>query len=302
MPCFSPLMAFQFRKKDGSLSRPFFSGRIPELQQLGEVVPVALPCGRCIGCRLERSRMWAMRCVFESKEHQDNCFITLTYDNDHVPKDFSLRKRDFQLFMKRLRKAYPEKKIRFFACGEYGEHTFRPHYHAILFNHKFEDEEDVFKETADGIRKVRISEKLSKIWGQGHASSGEMTFSSAAYVARYCLKKVTGENAASYYFGREPEFSLMSRMPGIGANWFKKNKVSIYANDFCVVRGKKCKPPAYFDSLLKKVDEELFKLVKERRISRFNVEDFGQGEMSGERRLTKIELQKIKQKKVKRGL
>jgi len=98
-----------------------------------------LPCGRCIGCRLERSRQWAVRMMHEASLHQDNCFITLTYDNEHLPKNASLVKRDFQLFMKRLRKAYPAVRIRFFHCGEYGEQYGRPHYHAILFGFDFPD-------------------------------------------------------------------------------------------------------------------------------------------------------------------
>lgn len=304
-------MGFQVRYKDGNLSRPFFGANLNELKMLGDVVPVALPCGRCIGCRLERSRMWAMRCVFEAKSYEHNSFITLTYDEEHVPDDYSLKKRDFQLFMKRLRedirqdclkKGIPEKKIRFFACGEYGEKTFRPHYHAIIFNHKFDDEEEEIRHTADGLKKVLVSPKLTKIWGKGITATGEMTFSSAAYVARYCLKKINGPDAESYYFGREPEFSLMSRMPGIGYEWFKKYKKSIFSNDFCMVRGKKCKPPPYYDKCLEKIDEELFKIVKDKRRSRFNIEDFGKGEMSGERRITRLELAKLRQKKVKRGL
>ncbi len=311
MPCFSPLMGFQFKKSDGSLSRPFFSAKVPELQKLGEIVPVAVPCGRCIGCRLENSRQWAMRCVFESKQYEHNSFITLTYDENHIPKDYSLKKVDFQNFMKRLRehirydckkRGVSMKKIRFFACGEYGEHTFRPHYHAIIFNHKFDDEQEEIRHSADGLKKVKFSPTLTKIWGKGITSTGEMTFESAAYVARYCLKKVTGPEAEAYYFGCEPEFSLSSRNPGIAYNWFKKYKNSIFSNGFCVVRGKKCKPPPYFDRLLEKVDEELFKLVKGNRRSRFNIEEFGRGEMAGDRRMTRQEFVKLRQKKIKRGL
>lgn len=302
MPCFHPLMGFRFVKKDGSRSRPFFGGNVQELKQLGSVEPVQVPCGRCIGCRLEKSRMWAMRCVHEAKQYEHNSFITLTYDNEHVPADYSLRKRDFQLFMKRLRKAYSSKKIRFFACGEYGEKTFRPHYHAILFNHRFDDEEEQIRITDSGPKKVLVSPKLTQLWGQGITSTGEMTFNSAAYVARYCLKKINGPDAESYYFGREPEFSLMSRMPGIGANYFNRNKQDIYANDFCIIRGKKCSPPLYYDRLLEKVDKVLFDYVKGRRIDGYNLADIGQGDNSQARLYDREQVQKIKQNKIFRKI
>lgn len=302
MPCFHPLMGFRFVKKDGTRSRPFFGGNVQELKQLGSVEPVQVPCGRCIGCRLEKSRMWAMRCVHEAKQYEHNSFITLTYDKEHCPPDYSLKKRDFQLFMKRLRKAYSDKKIRFFACGEYGEKTFRPHYHAILFNHQFDDEEEQIRMTESGPKKVLVSPKLTQLWGQGITSTGEMTFNSAAYVARYCLKKINGPDADSYYFGREPEFSLMSRMPGIGANYFIRNKQDIYSNDFCVIRGKKCAPPPYYDRLLEKVDKVLYDYVKGKRIDGFDLLDIGRGDNSLARLYDREQVQKIKQNKISRKI
>ena len=297
MPCFNPLQGFQFIKKDGSKSRPFFGAQLPELSALGKVVPVPIPCGRCIGCRLERSRQWAMRCVHEASLHKENSFITLTYDDQHVPKDFSLKKRDFQLFMKRLRKELGEKKIRYFAAGEYGENTFRPHYHAIIFGHQFKDRKNVTKETENGIKTISVSEKLNEIWGKGFASSGNMTFESAAYVARYCLKKINGPEAESHYFGREPEFSLMSRRPGIGANWLKKFKKDVYPNDICFARGKPCKPPKYYDEMLKKVDEELFKLIKANRVPEYDPDEYMTGDNSPERLFERAKVVKLKQKK-----
>ena len=98
---------------------------------------VKLPCGTCIGCKVEKSRQWAIRCVHEASLHEDNCFLTLTFNEEHMPENRSINKRDLQLFFKRLRKRYPNKVIKYFACGEYGDERNRPHYHVILFNHDF---------------------------------------------------------------------------------------------------------------------------------------------------------------------
>lgn len=302
MPCYHPIQAFQIIQPDGTKSRPFFAERVPDLSAFGKVVPIPIPCGRCIGCRLERSRQWAMRCVQEASLYKQNSFITLTYNDETVPADYSLKKRDWQLFMKRLRKAYPEKKIRFFACGEYGEHTFRPHYHAILFNHQFDDRERITKETENGIVTLYQSPKLNEIWGKGYASSGDMTFESAAYVARYCLKKINGPEADAHYFGREPEFSLMSRMPGIGANWLKKFRKDVYPNDICFARGKPCKPPKYYDDQLKKIDEALFNLIKDARRPEYDPERYMAGDESLSRLLDREKAVKARQKKVNRGI
>ena len=135
MACFKPLTAYRGREKHGS-GKPkiVFSHH---LSQTG--VELLLPCGRCIGCRLERSRMWALRCVHEAQLHSENSFITLTYNDDHIPRDGSLNKKHFQDFMKRLRKSIAPKKVRFYHCGEYGPKLLRPHYHAILFGHQFDD-------------------------------------------------------------------------------------------------------------------------------------------------------------------
>ena len=302
MPCYHPIQAFQVIQKDGTRSRPFFAPNVKELSMLGKVVPCPLPCGRCLGCRLERSRQWALRCVNEASMHKENSFITLTYDDDHVPSDYSLKKRDFQLFMKRLRKHFAGKKIRFFACGEYGEHTFRPHYHAILFGHQFTDRKIITKETENGVVNLYQSKTLNNLWQNGFASSGEMTFESAAYVARYCLKKINGPEADYHYLGREPEFSLMSRMPGIGADWLKYYRKDVYPNDICMARGVPSKPPRYYDEQLKKIDEELYKLVKADRYPDYDPETYAQGEDAPMRLYEREKAVKTRQKKVSRGI
>lgn len=152
---------------------------------------VTFACGQCIGCRLERSRQWAIRCVHEASQHERNCFVTLTYDDKHLPADRSLKLRHFQNFMKKLRKKYGAG-IRFFHCGEYGEKFRRPHYHALIFNHDFDDKILWSKNRGSPLY---ISESLDSLWEFGFATIGDVTFESAAYVARYITKKVNGELA-----------------------------------------------------------------------------------------------------------
>nr|QJB19726.1 MAG: replication initiator protein [Microvirus sp.] len=206
---------------------------------------VQVPCGQCIGCRLERSRQWAVRCVHEASLYPRNCFITLTYDDAHLP-GISLVPRDYVLFMKRLRKRFGSG-IRFFHCGEYGSLNLRPHHHAILFNFDFEDKE--LWSVRSGVRLYR-SAALESLWPYGFSTIGDVTFESAAYVARYVLKKVTGPDAQAHYAGRVPEYVTMSRKPGIAYDWFRRYYTDVYPHDYVVIRdGIKCRPPRYYDNL-----------------------------------------------------
>lgn len=225
-------------------------------------MPVTVPCGRCIGCRLENSRQWALRCVCESKLYDCNSFITLTYNDANLPLDLSLDKSHFQKFMKRLRKLHPEKTIRFYACGEYGEKKSRPHYHACIFNHDFSPRV-LYSKRKDN--RVYTSPELEQLWPYGFHYIGDLSFDSAAYVARYITKKVSGTKAVDYYKGLVPEFSLMSLKPGIGADWFKKWKGDLYPSDFMIHEGKKQTVPKYFDMLLNRINPSLLEKLKNKR-------------------------------------
>ncbi|AXL14683.1 replication initiator protein [Microviridae sp.] len=248
MPCYNPLEGW--RSRDGSGKLVF--NRNKGFQDL----PVTVSCGQCIGCRLERSRQWALRCYHESTLHAENCFVTLTYDNENLPSDGSLNKKHFQDFMKRLRASTPLK-IRYFHCGEYGEVNRRPHYHACLFGYDFPDKQ-LFKKSGDYY--LYTSPLLSKLWPQGFSTIGELTFDTAAYTARYVLKKVTGKNADDHYtvvdpetgeiHELQPEYTTMSLKPGIGQGWFEKFNSEVYPSDSVVINGKECNPPRYYDKLL----------------------------------------------------
>lgn len=265
MACYYPIPAFKSRNKNESgKHRLLFTPARGFVQTL-------LPCQRCIGCRLERSRNWAARILHEAQLHADNMFITLTYNDEHLPPGGTLIKKDFQDFMKRLRKGRAP--LRYFHCGEYGDDNKRPHYHAILFGVAFADQK-IHRRNDQGDR-IYTSETLAKLWGKGFVEIGDVTFSSAAYVARYCVKKINGPQSLSHYrvvdlgtgeiTDREPEYGTMSLKPGIGAGWFDKFKTDAYPSDFIIVQGKKMKPPKYYDQLLEREDPALLEVMKETR-------------------------------------
>lgn len=224
---------------------------------------LTVPCGQCIGCRLERSRQWAIRCVHEASLHEHNQFITLTFDDAHLPADRSLDVLILQKFLKRYRKMYSDVKIRYFACGEYGELLQRPHYHLQIFGHSFEDRKVLMLNHGYPIY---TSDSLSRLWPFGYSSVANTTFESCAYVARYITKKVTGDPAAEHYAGRHPEYCVMSRRPGIAHDWFVSFERDVYPHDYVVIRdGIKCKPPKYYDSLFDLHNPELMRSIKAER-------------------------------------
>lgn len=225
--------------------------------------PIDLPCGQCIACRLARSRDWATRCVHEAKLHEESSFLTLTYDDAHLPANGSLVPEHLTNFFKRLRKHYDGRKIRYFACGEYGDKSQRPHYHCILFGCSFPNRKPV----STGKFPLYNDDSLSRIWGFGHAVIGDVTFESAAYCARYVCKKITGSGAADHYGARVPEFSRASNRPGIGADYFHKYYEDIATYGRVYSRGGHfTKPPRYYDKLASGYDVEHLEAVKAKRV------------------------------------
>lgn len=278
MSCFWPIKGYDGGKKpNGKINIVFKRNK----SQKGE--EIYLPCGSCDGCKLERARQWAVRCLHEASLYKNNCFVTLTYDDDNLPDNLSLDVEEWQKFMKRLRKQYGEG-IKFFHCGEYGKKFGRPHYHGLLFNHDFEDK--VLYKEENGNR-LYVSEDLNRLWKKGFTTVGDVTMQSAGYVARYTLKKankkeqeIEDSNGLLPYerFNIEsgevwkvnPEYVTMSRggrtkKGGIGHGWFMKYKTDVFPSDEVIIKGKRMKPPRYYDSLLEKVDPGMFERLKEER-------------------------------------
>lgn len=217
---------------------------------------LSLPCGRCIGCRLERSRQWAVRMMHEASLYDANCVVTLTYDDEHLPADGSLDRLAVPSFIRRMRRV--GERVRYFQCGEYGDANGRPHYHGCLFGVDFADK--VVSEPSKSGASQWVSPSLERFWPFGRCTVGTLSFESAAYVARYVCKKVTGQRAVKHYervdacsgevYQIEPEYATMSRRPGIGAGWFEKFGAEVYPSDEVIVRGRACKPPRYYDERL----------------------------------------------------
>lgn len=230
---------------------------------------VTVPCGQCIGCRVDRTQDWTTRIVHEASLHDLNQFVTLTYSDAHLPPGNTLVKKDFQDFMKRLRKHHHKAngaKLRYFAVGEYGDTSERAHYHAVIFGIDFTDKRAHSKnEHGD---QLFTSDLLDSIWGKGHAFFGKVTVRSANYVAKYCIKKVNGSMAASHYGTRQPEFAVMSLKPGIGSGWFEKHQADVFPSDFIVLQGKKRSPPRFYDDRYGQSDELGLELVKSQRLKK----------------------------------
>ncbi len=254
---------------------------------------VEVPCGKCIGCRLEYSRQWANRLMLELQYNDSAYFVTLTYNDEHVPTSFyegdfgdvypslTLNKRDFQLFMKRLRKAFSNDEIRFYAAGEYGTNTMRPHYHAIIFGLHLNDLVPFGKSELN--YQYYTSESLQRVWsivpkGEvydpdkhniGFVSVASVSWETCAYVSRYVTKKLTGDESFFYeLFSICPPFSLMSRKPGIGRKWYDDHPDcmdSEYINISTPEGGRKFRPPKYFERLFEMDEPELSAELKETR-------------------------------------
>lgn len=260
MPCYTPLTIFKSGHPD---SRGVHSFSFKENKD--HYVQREIPCGQCIGCRLDKSRTWAARLMHENQMHEHSYFLTLTLTDENLKSTStgaaSLHPRQLELFWKRLRKYYPSANIRYYAVGEYGDSTGRPHYHAIVFG--FELSDLLVYTQRSGI-KLYTSENLDRLWGLGRVWIGHVTFESCAYVARYVLKKLTGPMAFLYALDDlYPEFSRMSRgtrpkdgkpsTGGIGSSWYEHFKRDLFPFDKCVIRnGTTISTPKYYTQKLKK--------------------------------------------------
>lgn len=225
-----------------------------------------------MGCLLDRSQQWAVRCMHEAATHSFNSFVTLTYDDKNLPDGGTLRPDHLKAFLKRLRKEklFSEISIKYFACGEYGDENKRPHYHAILFGIDFPDKRPYKKNKRGDM--LFTSEHLEKIWRFGKCWLGSVTYQSAGYVARYTLKKAGKQFDAGHYqklnletgeiIDVHPEFQRMSRRPGIGHAFYERFKSDIYPSDEVIVEGKSLKPPRYYDRLLERENPARLAKVK----------------------------------------
>lgn len=272
MACISPLTGYRASTVNENGRRPLvFKARDGFYD-----MPVTVSCGQCIRCRLRRAGEWAARCMHEASLYDDNIFVTLTYDDAHLPPDGSLNHEHFQLFIKKLRKHSVAKRgrsFKFLMSGEYGAITDRPHYHAILFDFDFMDKR-YFRTTPKG-HKIFKSETLDKIWGNGLTEYGSVTHDSAAYVAKYCVKKLTGEQGDARYNYSDLDGNLVCRRPeygmrsnGLGKSWIKRFKSDVLVGDTVFAKdGRQIKPPRYYDKVLKEEFSSEFEILHRRRMA-----------------------------------
>lgn len=229
MACYNPVPGWFALKPNPETGRyPVVFGRSgadPER-------PIDIPCGKCIGCRSDQALMWSIRAYHESTLHDYSCFVTLTYSDDHLPADHKIDKKHLQDFFRELRREYPPKSIRYIACGEYGDQTRRPHYHAIIFGEDFRfDKIDLDKD-------LYTSPTLQKIWGLGNVSIAPVTMASICYVCGYVTKKMSDPDT----------FNLMSRRPGIGHDWLKKHAEDLARTGTVTIEGREYPvPKRYLD-------------------------------------------------------
>ena len=346
MPCFYPLTAYRSDQVTPTGKRKIVFDASKSIDK----IPFGLGCGQCSGCRLERSRQWMVRIMHEAAQHDHNMFITVTYDDEHLPTTHEESVRNYQLFMKKLRFKYPGKKISFYHTAENGEENERHHHHAIIFNFEFPDKKfsrysEHVDKSANSVGWVKptkdmpepgkviyrpltnisslspdkaqshapgaiyTSEQFTKLWANGICEFGGVTIQSAAYCSRYIMTKVNGDDAEEHYervdtetgelYSLIPEYSTMSRNPGIGKAWYDKYKNETYVHDSIIINGREVLPPKYYDRLIEEEMPDLIKAVKARRQANIKKQ---KANNTPERLLTREICMESRKKKLKRSL
>lgn len=262
VPCFRPVTVWV----------PLAGGPI-SFRELKNCRETKIPCRYCIGCRLTRQQSWALRCYCESRMHSRNAFITLTYDNDHLPPGGTLDYQHPQKFIRAVRQKLG--KFRYFIAGEYGEALQRPHYHLLGFGLDIPDR--TRSNSMYSREPLYVSDTLAKLWPHGHHSIGELTYASAAYSASYVLHAHRRTGPDDHHYRRHdpgtgetwdvrPEFARMSLKPGIGASWLRQYHPECFAHDGIVHAGKIRPLPQYFDTLLELIDPDQFDDAQYKRV------------------------------------
>lgn len=287
MACYNPIVAYVVKNAKTENGKKVI---IFKDNPLTDTEEIEIPCGKCIGCRMDYSKEWQVRIIKEAEQWKDNAFLTLTYNNENLPtKDVinektgevttghPLKPEDLKQFIKKLRKVYYRKfgktQIRFYACGEYGGKTMRPHYHIALFN--------IDTTAFNDIRKIGVSnagcpiftsERIEKIWGKGFITIGELTPESAAYIARYMLKKQKGDKKLWFYESQAivPEMTRSSTHNGIAYNFIIENAEKLSESDAIYVPRRNSRPikhkiPTYGLRVLEKESPELYEKVRKMR-------------------------------------
>lgn len=264
---------------------------------------IEIPCGYCIGCKLERARQWSVRIMHEAQLHERNSFLTLTYSDEYLPEDFGLHHEHVQVFLKRLRKKCSQD-LRYYVCGEYGDRTSRPHYHMCLFGEDFYDDRTLY--SVNNGNRLYSSNFLDGLWRLGDCQIGQLTVQSASYVARYvvnkqykddyeCVDQATGE-----VMSRRPPYCAMSLRPAIGRRWIEKYFSEVYGNDndSCYADGRIHRPPRYYDKVY---EDQLGKNLDNIRKKRLDISDKRCDDNTTDRLMVRERVKKAQISKLRRS-
>ena len=211
-----------------------------------------VPCEKCLACTAQKSQYWAIRMTHEAQTHKLSSFITLTYREEDCPEAIS--KKEAKAFIRRLRDYYT-KDLRYFLCGEYGETTRRPHYHAIIFGTDFRSSRYTYTVNSD----LFGNSELDRVWGKGHIGIADFTPATAMYTAGYVNKKLSDRDT----------FNSMSRFPPLGKRWLERNIDEIMRLDKCEFDGREYPvPPEYYRWAVEEgwITEAQHEAAKERRM------------------------------------
>lgn len=307
MACYHPLTAWRSKDVNPASGK---RGLVFQEKYGMDNSQLEVACGQCVGCRMDNARNWATRIMHERRSHDLCTFLTLTYDNHNLPSPPSLDKKHFQLFMKRLRKyiwqTNPDNpKIKYYMCGEYGGNTRRPHYHAIIFGLDFADKTFVkFTKNQDKLYK---SEKLNELWGLGYCWIGSVSYASAGYCARYCIKKVNGQMAEDHYSyvnTQTGEIAVLAKeymacSNRLGLDHFLEHHEEMYRHDYVIVNGHQAPIPKYYDVKLGEIDPEKLEQIKEERVKRAKLR---KEDNTRERLEVREEVKKAQVKQLRRDL
>lgn len=305
MSCYHPITAWQPFHEGGKIT--FDKPPSKPIQRHKEI---QFPCRQCLGCRIDKQTQWCIRLLHENQLHQNAQFITLTYDEDHIPIDFGLHHEHFQAFMKKLRKLNPEKRLRFFMCGEYGSRGSRPHYHAIIFGLKLDDLKVYKTDYSKGDEyKIYTSETLEKIWARGMVTIGYVNKATMNYVSGYMLKEQVLTSKGDYsitdpetgeIYDRKAPYIRMSNRPGIGGDWIEKFTSDVYPHDHVIIEGKKKSVPDYYLKKLEQLSPELAAEIKAKRQEVIDSQEFKE-QNTPEKLAKKKEVTKAKRRFFKKG-
>lgn len=277
MACTNPKKAWLYGHTETGKKRYIFYKHedISESQE-----PILIPCGSCLSCKLTHSKDWAIRLEHQQQMTEKSAFLTLTYNDEHLPQDNSISKKTFQDFIRLLRLHLSFNKnirIKYFGCGEYGDSkttNLRPHYHIIIYGYDFPDK--TYWKTTESGAEIYRSRELETLWQFGYSSVGEVNYDSAAYVARYTIKKAKDikqyelvDTNTGELIKRQKPFILMSK--GIGEEWYKKYQRDTDKDYLLNNKLIRQKVPRYYDKLRDKYKPGTLDKIKEERQKRAKI-------------------------------